>query len=143
MLTAGWRYSTGKPDIGLECYCWIVVVIEKGVERYRKKRRSYITVDFATAATQRGFSNHICKLSLIENLNDSARLNCLKSWEQDKRLTKSMYVTRKICQKFNGIREFFLVEKISKQGIPYSILTRGRVRTSLNRKPFVEEVNWL
>jgi hypothetical protein len=54
-----------------------------------------------------------------------------------------MYVTRKICQKFKGIRELFLVEKISKQGIPYSILTRGPVRTPLNRKPFVEEVKWL
>jgi hypothetical protein len=23
-----WRNSTGKPDIGFECYCWIVVVME-------------------------------------------------------------------------------------------------------------------
>jgi hypothetical protein len=51
----------------------------------RKKRRCYMTVDFATAASQNGFS--IYKLSLIENLNGFARLNCLKSWEQDKRLT--------------------------------------------------------
>jgi hypothetical protein len=31
MLTGGWRYSTGKPDIGFECYCWIVVVMETAV----------------------------------------------------------------------------------------------------------------
>jgi hypothetical protein len=51
----------------------------------RKKRRNYMTVDFATTASQQGFSNFISFRS-IENLNDSARLNCLKSWEEDKRL---------------------------------------------------------
>ncbi len=96
-----WRYSTGKPDIGFECYCWIVVVMETaGAESAGK----------SAAATWRWILQRLhhkmdlvpISFRFIVNLNYSARLNCLKSWEQAKRMTKSMYLTQKIRQKFDG-----------------------------------------